>query len=35
MYEVLKDRGLCILSLLVKFVAFTANILARKQPGLY
>jgi len=31
----LKDLGLCIPSLLVKFVAFTANFLARKQPGLY
>jgi len=35
MYEVLKDLGLCILSLLVKFVAFTANVLARKQPEHY
>jgi len=35
MYEVLKDLGLCILSLLVKFVAFTANVSARKQPEPY
>ena len=35
MYEVLKDLGLCILSLLVKFVAFTANFVARKQPEHY
>jgi len=35
MYEVLKDLGLCMLSLLVKFVAFTANFLARKQPEHY
>jgi len=35
MYEILKDLGLCILSLLVKFVAFTANVLARKQPEHY
>jgi len=35
MYEVLKDLGLCILSLLVKFVAFIANFLARAQPVHY
>ena len=35
MYEVLKDLGLCIRSLLVKFVAFTANFLARTQPVHY
>jgi len=35
MHEVLEELGLCILSLLVKFVAFTANALARKQPKHY
>ena len=35
MYEVLKDLGLCTLSLLVKFAAFTANFSARTQPRLY
>jgi len=31
----LKDLGLCTLSLLVKFAAFSANILARTQPVHY
>jgi len=35
MHEVMADLVLCTLSLLVKFVAFTANVLASTQPVHY
>jgi len=35
MGRVLKDLGLCSLSLLIRFIAFTANFLARTQPVCY
>jgi len=35
LYEVMKDIGSCALSLLVAFVAFSANILARIEPLQY
>ena len=35
MGRVLKDLGLCTLSLLIKFIVFTANVSGRTQPVHY